>query len=258
MSRPTPRRPASSRLATSRPRRIAGQPAGGRPDAPEGPEGTDELVTPPAPRAPKIGPRGPQDDRSRGTGLTDLAAGRTATTVLIGLLGGLALLLVLQAAWFVWHNGRPQPAPPTPERESEIVVPDGRPVVASELAVQEGVDAAAKAAQEIVAVDHASYDDEVDAAAELMTADFEDQYRRTAADVKDDIVAAKTVVEVSVVAQGVVRANTTELQALVFLNQVVSRERDGKPETVVTPYKVLVTMVHTDNGWLVDNLATDK
>ena len=34
-------------------------------------------------------------------------------------------------------------------------------------------------------------------------------------------------------------------------------ERDGKPETVVTPYKVLVTMVHTDRGWFVDGLDTD-
>ena len=66
----------------------------------------------------------------------------------------------------------------------------------------------------------------------------------------------KTVVQANVVAQGVVRANRTRLQALIFLNQVVTRERDGKPETVLTPFKVLVTMVHTDQGWLVDGLDT--
>ena len=61
----------------------------------------------------------------------------------------------------------------------------------------------------------------------------------------------------TVVAQGVVRANRTQLQALVFLNQIVTRVRAGEPETVLTPYKVLVTMVHTDKGWLVSNLETD-
>jgi Mce-associated membrane protein len=123
--------------------------------------------------------------------------------------------------------------------------------------VLEGVEAAAKAAQEIVAVDHKKYDTEVEAAAELMTADFEKKYRKTAADIQAQVVAQKTVVQVSVVAQGVVRANRTELEALIFLNQVVSRVREGKPETVVTPFKVLVKMVHTDQGWLVDGLETD-
>jgi Mce-associated membrane protein len=153
---------------------------------------------------------------------------------------------------------RDEPERTVARDSAAVTVPSGRPVVASELAVLEGVDAAAKAAQEIVAVDHAKYDAEVEAAAELMTADFEKQYRKTAGDIEERFVAQETVVQVNVVAQGVVRANRTELEALVFLNQVVSRVRDGEPETVVTPFKVLVTMVHTDQGWLVDGLETDE
>ena len=55
------------------------------------------------------------------------------------------------------------------------------------------------------------------------------------------------------VAQGVVHATRTEVQALVFLNQYVSK--DGG-DTTYTPYRALVTVVHTDRGWLVSALDT--
>ncbi|NGZ99877.1 hypothetical protein G5V59_05390 [Nocardioides sp. W3-2-3] len=53
-----------------------------------------------------------------------------------------------------------------------VSVPADRPVLADDLDVKAGVDAAAKAAQEIVAVDFQKFDDEVDKAADLMTARF--------------------------------------------------------------------------------------
>ena len=56
-----------------------------------------------------------------------------------------------------------------------------------------------------------------------------------------------------VVAQGVVHATRTEVQALLFLNQYVSK--DGG-DTTYTPYRALVTVVHTDRGWLVSDLDT--
>jgi len=43
------------------------------------------------------------------------------------------------------------------------------------------------------------------------------------------------------------------VQALVFLNQYVSK--DGG-DTTYTPYRALVTVVHTDRGWLVSGLDT--
>jgi Mce-associated membrane protein len=140
---------------------------------------------------------------------------------------------------------------------STLTVPKGRPIVAATLQVRDGVEQAAKAAQEIVSVDYKKYDDEVDKAADLMTSRFAKQYRTTAGDIKDQVVGQQTTVQASVVAQGAVRANRTRLEALIFLNQVVERTRDGKKQTVVTPFKVLVTMVHTDHGWLVDRLDTD-
>ncbi len=55
------------------------------------------------------------------------------------------------------------------------------------------------------------------------------------------------------VAQGVVHATRTEVQALVFLNLYVSKDAG---DTTYTPYRVLVTVLHTDRGWLVSALDT--
>jgi Mce-associated membrane protein len=71
--------------------------------------------------------------------------------------------------------------------------------------------------------------------------------------VKQDVLDTKTEVQVRIVAQGVVRANTSQVQALLFLNQYSSKD-GGK--TTYTPYRALVTMVHTKSGWLVSGLDT--
>lgn len=260
MSRPTPRRPASSRGSTPRPRKIAGQAGAARPDeveetAPVDVAGSEESAKTPAKATAKVTVN--RVSTTSPDGRPGILARQKTTQVLIATL---ALVGIASAAQFgillreelTDDDSRPAPS------DGQLTVPDGLPVVADELAVLDGVEQAAKAAQEIVAIDYESYGDEVAKASELMTSQFEEQYRTTADDIEDEFVANKTRVEANVVAQGVVRANRTRLEALVFLNQVVSRERDGEPETVVTPYKVLVTMVHTDQGWLVDNLDTDQ
>ena len=86
-----------------------------------------------------------------------------------------------------------------------------------------------------------------------MTDEFAVEYRQTAEDVKQRILDTKTEVQVRIVAQGVVRANTSEVEALLFLNQYSTK--DGG-ETTYTPYRALVTVVHTDGGWLVSGLDT--
>ncbi|KRA37222.1 MULTISPECIES: hypothetical protein [unclassified Nocardioides] len=282
MSRPTSRRPASSRGTTPRPRKLAGQtttrPDGAAEDIVPAVEPEAEAVREPrlrlrkervtAPDVPTPDVDASTDDADGADGIDGidgidgggglLARPRTTRRLVIALVV-VALVLFAQAVWFgILKLTEDDPAPKAEDVAGEITVPSGRPVVASEIATVEGVEAAAKAAQDIVAVDFQKYDAEIDAAAKLMTAKFEAQYRTTTRDIKEQFVLQKTVVQANVVAQGVVRANRTKLQALVFLNQVTSRERDGKPETVVTPFKVLVTMVHTDQGWLVDKLDTDQ
>ncbi|WP_408895528.1 hypothetical protein ACJ5H2_11520 [Nocardioides sp. R1-1] len=253
MSRPTPRKPASSRGQTPRPRRIAGQaarPAGDeRPDEqPDEPfdEPVDDPLDEPV-----------QDDAAEEDRPGLLARPRT-TRVLIAVLALVTIALVAEFVLLaVDRFGDDEDPVPPAEGSSSLTVPRGRPVVAPALQWRDGVEAAAKAAQELVSVDYAKYDEEVARAVELTTERYEKDYLKTIGDVKEQGVAQKLVVKASVVAQGVVRANRTRLEALVFLNQVVERERDGEKETVVTPYRVLVTMVHTDHGWLVDRLDTD-
>lgn len=268
MSRPTPRRPASSRGSTPRPRKIAGQAGTTRPDEVEETTPVDVATTTPKSHVPSKTPaRTPTKASAKVTVSRVSAAPADARPGILArqkttqvLIATLALVGIASAAQFgillreelTDDDTRPSAS------DGQLTVPDGLPVVADELAVLDGVEQAAKAAQEIVAIDYESYGDEVAKASELMTSQFEEQYRTTADDIEDEFVANKTKVEANVVAQGVVRANRTRLEALVFLNQVVSRERDGEPETVITPYKVLVTMVHTDQGWLVDNLDTDQ
>lgn len=256
MSQPPSRRSAGSHTTTPRP----GEPTGRGPDA----AGADE-VGPAAEETPPPGSSavpGEQRDRrgsGRRPGVWPAWWGSEALTVV--LLGALALVVLAGLALagaLIYDRGRDADGGTAPEAlAGGIAVPGDRPVLVSEPTWQEGVDAAARAAQEIVAVDHARYDREVDEAAALMTDDFAETYRRTAARVRQQIIDRKTVVQAEVAARGVVRANETRLQALVFLNQLVRREDDRGATNVITPYKVLVTMVHTDHGWFVDRLDTD-
>lgn len=267
MSRPTPRRPASSRGQTPRPRKIAGQAAGAaRPAEAEAEAETEELTDSPADDQPADQPDDQPDDQpadqpdappSDPSRPSILARPKT-TRVLIATLVLVTLALVAQFVLLAVDNlGDDDGDAAGADGATTLTVPKGRPVVAATLQTRDGVEAAAKAAQEIVQVDFKNYDAEIDKAAKLMTARFEKQYRETATDIEDQVVGQQTVVQAAVVAQGVVRASRTRLEALVFLNQVVERTREGKKESVVTPFKVLVTMVHTDHGWLVDKLDTD-
>ena len=131
--------------------------------------------------------------------------------------------------------------------------PSKQPVVIGSDDATAGVEAAAKAAQTILTRSYEDYDEQVDAGAALMTDDFAKEFRKTTGDVKEDFVAAKVDQQVRVVAQGVVHATRTEVQALVFLNMYVSQDAG---DTTYTPYRVLVTLLHTDRGWLVSALDT--
>jgi Mce-associated membrane protein len=271
MSRPTPRR-SSSRAATPRPRKIAG----GRTPADTHSGPVDEPTVepdaePPAVQEPEeqavedqaddaaaeLGPDEPwpnedDDGPSNGSALRS----PKVTRFLLILVGALALVLLLQGLWFIRHEYLRDESEPADAAEGAIAVPDDRPVLPTELAWQEGVEAAAKAAGKIVTRSYQNYDKEVDEATALMTDEFAEEYRTTTDDVREEFVAQQTSVEVRVVGQGAVRANDTQLQALVFLNHYVIHEKGKDAGTTYTPYRALLTMVNTEDGWLVDDLET--
>ncbi|KAA1429126.1 hypothetical protein [Nocardioides antri] len=272
MSKPAPRRP--SRTTTPRPRKIAGrdvspadavEPAEAPPaEAPEAtqtprPAGTSER---PRPR-PQTKQARDEVDAPAGDGSDALASTRLFRALLV-LVGVLVVVLVLQGLWFYLlgrtDDDRAPAADSSTSEDGEYVpisVTSGRPVVLTQLAVQEGVEAAAAAAQIMFSRDYQTYDEGVDNAVTLMTESFAEQYRGTAADVRRESIQAKTVVQIRVVAQGVVRTTDTELEALVFLNQYTTNGGEGPGATTTyTPYRALLKMVHTDKGWLVDGVDT--
>jgi Mce-associated membrane protein len=172
------------------------------------------------------------------------ASGATATgarTTLV-LVVAIVLLLVVAAAeaWFLWL------------REDPVVSAD-RPVVTGEVTHRSAVEAASRAADEIVSTSYKNYDEQVDQAVGQMTDGFAARYRQTAEDVKDQFVRARKEVQVEVAAASVVRADESQVQSLLFLNQYVTT--DGK-DTSYTPYRALVTVVNTDQGWLVSDIET--
>jgi Mce-associated membrane protein len=240
-----PRRPVGgSRASTGRPRGVAGQrPAPAEtvekppvaaapvavvepdplPDEPAVPDLPDPDVGGPDQLDPETGPR-----RGRG-GLVALVV---ALVVLVGVAAG--------EAWYLWADHDP-------------AVSADRPVVTGEITHRAAVEAAAQAADEIVSTSWRDYDQQVDDAAAMMTDEFAQTYRQTAGDVEQQIVAAHKTVQVQVAGTGVVRASPEQVQALVFLNQYVSARGQ---KTSFTPYRALVTVVHTDNGWLVSDIQT--
>ena len=173
-------------------------------------------------------------------GLASFFDSRRVTTVLLSLV---AVLAIAAGGLFAWDSARGEDA----------AKPSAQPVVISGDDATAGVDAAAKAAEKILTRSYQDYDKQVDEATALMTPTFAKQFRQTAGDVEQQFVEDKTDQQARVVAQGIVHATRTEVQALLFMNYYVSK--DGS-DTTYTPYRVLVTMLHTDRGWLVSDLDT--
>jgi Mce-associated membrane protein len=234
MSQQTPRRPATSRTPTSRPRRVAGQgaPAAVAEGPGEAPQAEDLSDAPLAE---------PVETRAGRPGLAALFDSPRATTVLLTVVAVLALAAGGLLAWDALKG------------DDAAAKPSSQPVVISSDDATAGVDAAAKAAEKILTRNYQDYDKQVDEASALMTPAFAKQFRQTAGDVEGQFVKDKTDQQARVVAQGVVHATRTEVQALVFLNYYVSK--DGG-DTTYTAYRALVTVVHTDRGWLVSGIDT--
>lgn len=201
-----------------------------------GPPPPAEPVTPsPEPPPPPPAERAGEEPPASGASAT---GARTTLVLVVALV--LLLVIAIAEAWFLWL------------REEPVVSAD-RPVVTGEVTHRSAVEAASRAADEIVSTSYKNYDEQVDQAVGQMTDGFATRYRQTAEDVKDQFVRARKEVQVEVAAASVVRADESQVQALLFLNQYVTT--DGK-DTSYTPYRALVTVVNTDQGWLVSDIET--
>jgi Mce-associated membrane protein len=158
-------------------------------------------------------------------------------------LGVCALLLaagVGAEAWYVWGTSGPTPTAQ-------------RPVVVGDIEAQAAVDAAATDAAQSFTTSWHSYDAHVARVTSLMTRDMAGRYRTSAEPRRTEVVESRTDTTTKVAARGVVRATSDEVLALLFLDQRTT-VGDGPPSYAAR--RALVTMVHTDAGWLVANVQT--
>jgi Mce-associated membrane protein len=141
-------------------------------------------------------------------------------------------------------------------RDPQPTVSAERPVVTGEITHRAAVEAAARATEQILSTSYDDYDAQVEEAAALTTGGFTDEYRELAESVKRKYAQQRMKLQVKAVAQGVVQASPKQVQALLFLNQYVEKVQRGEPATAYSQYRVLVTVVRTDRGWLVSGIDT--
>jgi Mce-associated membrane protein len=162
---------------------------------------------------------------------------------LVLVLGACAVVLaaaVGSETWYLWGTTAPSPSA-------------HRPVVVGDIDAQTVVDTAATDLAAIFTTSWRRYDAHLTAVDPLMTADMAARYRAGAAPVRDRIVASRTSTVTRVAASGVVRATSSEVLALLFLDQ---RTTSGGGAPSYAARRALVTMVRTSCGWVVGNIQT--
>jgi Mce-associated membrane protein len=253
----------SSRTPASRPRKVAGH--GGAPPVEREPveqEAPDDLDEGPDPDP---GDRASAVPEQR-AGRASLFAGGRVTRVLLATIVLLTALTLAMAGW-LWLGGDDADEAAAPPPEGEIAVPEGRPILLPWADAQAAAATAAEAATTALATNWQEYDAQLDEKVALMTPGFAEEFRTTATDAKAGVVEGRLDIAVRVVAQSVVRANASEVQVTTAGGEQPTGEgstggesTEEQPQdgagTTVSPYRVLVTMVNTDGGWLVSDLET--
>ena len=234
MSPANDRRGLRSNTPSGRPRRIAGRRP--EPEGPVEPGDPDEVEAADAELPPPSVPAEPADEEPARPRRSRLLIALVAAVVV------LVAVAVVEIGYLV--------------RDPDPTVTSSRPVVSGDVTTRAAVDAAARAAEQILSTSYQDYDNQVDQAASKMTDTFAEQYRSTAEGLADKYADQRMKITVKAVEQGVAQASGDEVQALLFLNQYVEKVEKGEPKTGVAQYRAMVTVVHTDHGWLVSNIET--
>ena len=108
----------------------------------------------------------------------------------------------------------------------------------------------------LLSYDHATFDEDLEAAQEGMTSDFQGEYEPTVAEIRDRALAQQRSQVADVVAVAVVSQSPEQVETLVFVNTVSSRE--GAQQQRLMQNRVSVTMVKQDGSWLIDELSVPQ
>ena len=104
---------------------------------------------------------------------------------------------------------------------------------------------------------HETFDDDVAAAQEMMTASFREEYAPTVAEIRRRALVQQRNQEADVLAVGLVSAEPDRVRTLVFVNTLSSREDEADAPPTVMQNRVLVDLVRADDGdgWLIEDLS---
>jgi Mce-associated membrane protein len=128
----------------------------------------------------------------------------------------------------------------------------------SDASVEDSTKAAQAAAERaigpILSYDARHLDRDKAAAESYLTSDYQGQYDKLFALIKQNAPQTGTVVTAQVVASGIVRSGEDRVQVLLFVNRPTTNKLRKQP--VVYKDQVTVTMERVGGDWLVDDLVT--
>ena len=132
----------------------------------------------------------------------------------------------------------------------------GREIAESEDAARTVRASVADKVTALLSYDHATFDSDLEAAKEGMTANFEEEYEPTVEEIRDRALAQQRSQVAEVVAVAVVSQSPDEVEALVFVNTIASRA--GTDAQRLMQNRVSVTLVEQDDTWLIDELSVPQ
>lgn len=192
----------------------------------------DETATPvarPWARGGRKGPRGSGGPRgSIGPG------GRGARVA--AAVAGLVTLLLLAVAGWLWLR-------------ADDLDDAGQAGRTARAAVTEKV-------EQLLTYDHETFDEDAAAAEELLTPDFREEYAPTRQAIRDRAVQQRRSQQATVVAVSVIAQDDDEVETLLFVDTVSSRE--GNRRQRVLQNRVKVTLVKDGDSWLIDDLTVPQ
>lgn len=110
--------------------------------------------------------------------------------------------------------------------------------------------------ESLLSYDHATFDEDLEAAREGMTAEFQDEYEPTVEEIRERALAQKRTQEADVVAVAVVSQSPEEVETLVFVNTISARA--GSEQQRLMQNRVTVRMVLEGDTWLIDELSVPQ
>jgi hypothetical protein len=167
--------------------------------------------------APLVEPAGP-----RPGWLLPLAAVTVIATLVLGLL-----------AWRAWDRA-------TDLEDAEAASRAVRATVAERV-------------EQLLSYDHTTFDEDLAAAQEVMTEDFQEEYQPTVEEIRQTAVRQRRTQEARVVAVSVIEAGPDRVHTLLFVDTYSTRQR--KEGQDIRQNRVDVTMVHQDGEWLIDDVS---